>query len=59
MEQQIDSVLPEFHGNARAAIGTLLHDRDELLRNADRAASLGFLRGRLSEGARPVPEPKA
>ncbi len=59
MERQIDSVLAEFDGNARAAIGALLHNRDELLRDADRAASLGFLRGRFSEGARPGSEPKA
>lgn len=59
MELQIDTVLAEFDGDARAAIGALLHNRDELLRDADRAASLGFLRGRFSEGARPVSEPKA
>lgn len=59
MEQQIDSVLAEFEGDARAAIGALLHNRDELLRDADRAASLGFLRGRFSEGARPARELKA
>lgn len=59
MELQIDTVLAEFDGDARAAIGALLHNRDELLRDADRAASLGFLGGRFSEGARPVPEPKA
>jgi len=59
MEQQIDSVLAEFDDDARAAIGALLHNRDELLRDADRAASLGFLRGRFSEGARPVRELKA
>lgn len=59
MEQQIASVLAEFEGDARAAIGALLHNRDELLRDADRAASLGFLRGRFSEGARPVRELKA
>jgi hypothetical protein len=59
MEQQIDSVLAEFEGDARAAIRALLHNRDELLRDADRAASLGFLRGRFSEGARPVRELKS
>lgn len=59
MERKIDSVLAEFHGDARAAIGALLYNRDELLRDADRAASLGFLRGRFSDGARPVPEPKS
>ncbi|MGF7056228.1 hypothetical protein GGC47_005444 [Bosea sp. OAE752] len=59
MEQQIDSVLVEFEGDARAAIGALLHNREELLRDADRAASLGFLGGRFSEGARPVRKLKA
>ena len=59
MEEQIDSVLAEFEGDARAAIRALLHNRDELLRDADRAASLGFLRGRFSEGARPVRELKS
>lgn len=58
MDQQIDTVLAEFDGDARAAIGALLHNRDELLRDADRAASLGFLRGRFSQGARPVRELK-
>lgn len=56
-EGKIDSVLEEFGGDARAAIGALLHNREELLRDADRAASLGFLRGRFSEGARPAREP--
>lgn len=56
VEGQIDSVLAEFDGDARAAIGALLHNREELLRDADRAASLGFLRGRFSEGARPARE---
>ena len=55
-DAKIDSVLAEFGGDARAAIGALLHNREELLRDADRAASLGFLRGRFSEGARPVRE---
>ena len=32
MEQQIDSVLVEFEGDARAAIGALFHNREELLR---------------------------
>lgn len=59
MEQQIDSVLAEFDGDARAAIGALLHNLDELLRDANRAASLGSLRGRFSQGARPVRELKA
>lgn len=59
MGLQIDTVLAEFHGDARAAIEPLLHNRDELLWDADRAASLGFLRGRFSEGARPFRDLKA
>ena len=55
-EEKIDSMLAEFGGDARAAIGALLHNRDELLRDADRSASVGFLRGRFSQGARPVRE---
>ncbi len=56
MEGKIDAVLAEFGGDARAAIGALLYNREELLRDADRAISLGFLRGKFSEGARPVRE---
>ena len=59
MEQPINSLLGQFDGDARAAIGALLHNCDGLLRDADPAASLGFLRGRFSEGARPVRELKA
>jgi len=58
VEGQVDAVIAEFGGDARAAVRALLHNREELLRDADRAASLGFLRGRFSEGARPVAEPK-
>lgn len=57
VETQIDTVLTEFNGDARAAIRALLHNREELLRDADRAASLGFLRGKFSAGARPAREP--
>lgn len=58
VEGQVDAVIAEFGGDARAAVRALLHNREELLRDADRAASLGFLRGRFSEGARPAREPK-
>lgn len=58
VDRKIDSVLAEFGGDARAAIGALLHNREELLRDADRAASLGFLWGRFSEGARPFRDPE-
>jgi hypothetical protein len=57
VDGKIDSILAEFGGDARAAIGALLHNREELLRDADRAASLGFLRGKFSEGARAAREP--
>lgn len=57
VETQIDTVLTEFNGDARAAIRALLHNREELLKDADRAASLGFLRGKFSAGARPIREP--
>lgn len=56
VEGQVDAVIAEFGGDARAAVRALLHNREELLRDADRAASLGFLRGRFSEGARLVRE---
>lgn len=56
IEGKIDAVLADFGGDARAAIGALLLNRDELLRDADRAASVGFLRGKFSEGARPIRE---
>lgn len=59
MERQIGSVLAEFDGNARTAIGASRHNRDELLKDASRAALLGFLRGRFSDGARPVQQLKA
>ena len=58
VEGQVDTVIAEFGGDARAAVRALLHNREELLRDADRAASLGFLRGRFSEGARPAREPE-
>jgi hypothetical protein len=58
VEGQVDAVIAEFGGDARAAVRALLHNRDELLRDADRAASLGYLRGRFSEGARPARDPE-
>lgn len=54
VDGQIDAILEEFGGDFRAAIGALIINREELLRDADRSASVGFLRGRFSEGARPV-----
>ena len=47
-DREIDAVLDEFGGDARAAIGALLHDWDALARDAVRAISHGFVRGRLT-----------
>ena len=43
---EVDALLAEFNGDARAAIAALLHDLDVLA--ADRASnvSLGYVRGR-------------
>jgi hypothetical protein len=43
---EVDALLVEFNGDARAAIAALLHDLDVLA--ADRASnvSLGYVRGR-------------
>ena len=54
-EARIDATLADFGGDARAAIGALLLNRDEIMRDADRVISVGFLRGRFSAGARPGP----
>jgi hypothetical protein len=51
-EQEIDEVLAEFDGNARAAIRALLHDQAALIRDAQQAVSRGFIRGVFSAGAR-------
>ncbi|AOO82200.1 hypothetical protein BHK69_18710 [Bosea vaviloviae] len=51
-EQEIDDVLAEFDGDARAAIRALLHDQAELIRDAQQAVSRGFIRGAFSAGAR-------
>lgn len=59
LDSRIDAMLANFQGDARATIGALLLNRDEILRDADKAASVGYLRGRFSQGARaPVHEPE-
>lgn len=52
LESRIDEALADFAGDARATIAALLLNRDEILRDADKAASVGYLRGRFSQGAR-------
>jgi hypothetical protein len=54
IESEIDDVIAE-HGSERAAIRALLFDLAELARDGDRSTSRGYLRGRFSQGARPVP----
>jgi hypothetical protein len=51
-EAEIDEVLAEFDGDARAAIRALLDDQATLIDDAQQAVSRGFLRGRFAEGAR-------
>ncbi len=48
--------LVEQHGGWRPAMRSLLLTQEELLRQADRATSRGYLRGLFSEGARPGAE---
>ncbi len=56
-QAEVDQVLAEFGGDARAAIRALLDDLATLVDDAEEAVSRGFLRGRFSEGARrPVVE---
>lgn len=47
-ETEIDEVLAEFGGNARAAIGALLLDLETLARDRVASASFGYTRGRVS-----------
>jgi len=49
---EVDEVLAEFDGDARAAIRALLDDQLTLVADAEEAVSRGFLRGKFSEGAR-------
>ena len=42
---EVDAVLAEFDGDARAAIAALLHDLDVLARDASVTTSRGYVRG--------------
>ena len=44
-EEDVDSVLAEFDGDARAAIRALLSDMDLLARDYECSVSHGFVRG--------------
>jgi hypothetical protein len=46
-DAEVDAILGEFDHDARAAIKGLLHDLDVVARDAERAVSRGYVRGRL------------
>lgn len=43
----VDAVLTEFGGDARAAIAALLHDLEVLALDAEACASRGYVRGKV------------
>ncbi|MCA3596219.1 MAG: hypothetical protein IOC63_09380 [Methylobacterium sp.] len=47
-QAEIDAVLTEFDGDARAAIAALLWDLEALARDRENATSYGFTRGKIS-----------
>lgn len=55
---EVDAVLAEFGGDARAAIAALLHDLDLLARDAASTTSRGYVRGCFFR-LRPLPEGRA
>lgn len=48
MEAEIDALLAEHQGDARAAIAALLHDIAVLASDAESRTSRGFVRGRFA-----------
>jgi hypothetical protein len=56
LKAEIDMVLAEHEGNARAAIAALLHDIAVLAMDAESRTSLGYVRGKF---ARPAPRRKS
>lgn len=51
-EAEIDAVLTEFGGDARAAIAALLHDLAVLAADAAASTSRGYVRGRIASARR-------
>ena len=47
IEREIDELLAEANGDARAAMRALLHDFEALLKDALTATSRGYVRGRF------------
>jgi hypothetical protein len=46
-QQEVDAVLAEFGGDARAAIAALLHDLHTLALDAEASTSRGYVRGNV------------
>ena len=44
---EVDAILAEFGGDARAAIAALLHDLAVLASDAENTTSRGYVRGRV------------
>lgn len=55
LQAEIDSLLAEYQGDARAVIAALLHDIAVLADDAESRTSRGFVRGRF---VRPTPRRK-
>lgn len=45
--QEVDAVLTEFGGDARAAIAALLHDLKVMAEDRPKVVSFGYVRGRV------------
>lgn len=52
LQAEIDALLAEHRGDARAAIAALLHDIAVLASDAESRTSRGFVRGRFAEPKR-------
>lgn len=46
-DEEIDAILAEFGGDARAAIRALLHDLTQIALDSEAAVSRGYVRGNL------------
>jgi hypothetical protein len=53
LDEEIDALIDEFEGDARAAIAALLHDLAALARDAEHSTSRGYVRGRVVRLHRP------
>lgn len=53
-EGEIDAILEEFGGDARAAIAALLHDLAVLAKDAESTTSRGYVRGKVVRIRKPL-----